>query len=130
MRATSAFILTAILAAVLFPTPATAQQKGGEDETGPYDPVPGFPQPIGSKGHVWGSQGGVFAETPDRIFIANRGELLIPQYLPKNYNGFYGSIDVSQTMNGTSRRATPPDAMRNCIVILDGHGKIVESWTQ
>jgi len=130
MRATPAFILTAILASVLFPTPATAQQKGGEDETGAYDPVPGFPQPIGSKGHVWGSQGGVFAETPDRIFIANRGELLIPQYLPKNYNGFYGSIDVSQTMNGASRRATPPDAMRNCIVILDGNGKIVESWTQ
>src|SRR5207302_1396757 len=62
---------------------ASSQSRvGGEDETGPYDVATGWPQPLGHPGWIWGSQGGVFAETPDRIYIANRGELPIPEKAP------------------------------------------------
>src|SRR4029077_11293805 len=67
--------------------PAAAAQKGGEDETGPADVAPGWPQPLGHAGYTWGSQGGVFAESPNRIYIANRGELPIPEKAPEGYTG-------------------------------------------
>ena len=37
-------------------------QKGGEDETGPYNVVEGWPQKFAKEGYMQGSQGGVFAE--------------------------------------------------------------------
>ncbi|TMG80167.1 MAG: hypothetical protein E6H78_19015, partial [Betaproteobacteria bacterium] len=65
--------------------PAVAQEKGGQDETGPYEVVPDWPKPLtdapdGVKhdGWTWGSVGAVYAETPDRIWIAQRGELPLP----------------------------------------------------
>ena len=52
------------------------QEKGGEDEFGPYEVVANWPQPIpGMDGWTWGSTGGVFAETPDRVWIGQRGML-------------------------------------------------------
>ena len=130
MRTRSRLLLAVILAAGLFAVANFAQEKGGEDETGPYDVVAGFPQAIAPKGYVYGSQAGVFAETPNRIFIASRGELLLPAIPPAGYNGSYGTIDNKQTMNGASRRETPPDVMRNCIVVVDGTGKVLEVWNQ
>ena len=65
--------------------PAVAQEKGGQEEFGPYEVVPNWPQPLpdgpdGVKhdGWTWGSVGAVYAETPDRIWIAQRGELPLP----------------------------------------------------
>ena len=49
------------------------QEKGGEDETGPYEVVAGWPQPWAQTGYIWGSQPGVFAESPNRMFLAVRG---------------------------------------------------------
>ncbi len=128
-------MLVSVIAWGLFSAPVLAQEKGaqekgGEDETGPYNVVAGFPKPIAPKGYTWGSQAGVFAETPNRIFIANRGELLLPAIMPPGYNGSYGSIDVAQTFNGASRRETPPDLMRDCLLVVDGTGKLLEDWTQ
>ncbi len=133
MRMKLTFLVTAVLAAGVIAQPARSQvsrDKGGEDETGPYEPVSGFPQPIAPAGFTWGSQAGVFAETPNRIFLANRGELLLPAITPPGYNGFFGTIDIKQTNNGASRRETPPDVMRDCIVVVDGTGKMLEDWTQ
>ena len=62
-----------------------AGQKGGQEEFGPYELVENWPQPLpdgpdGVKhdGWTWGSVGAVYAETPDRIWIAQRGELPLP----------------------------------------------------
>ena len=64
---------------------ATPQERGGQDEFGPYEPVANWPQPLpdgpdGVKhdGWTWGSVGAIYAETPDRIWIAQRGELPLP----------------------------------------------------
>src|SRR2546427_11955447 len=69
------------------PSAAAASRVGGEDETGPYEVASGWPQPLGHPGFTWGSQGGVFAESPNRIYIANRGELPIPEKSPEGYTG-------------------------------------------
>ena len=101
---------------------AAARSRGGEDETGPYDVATGWPQPLGHPGWIWGSQGGVFAETPDRIYIANRGELPIPEKAPEGYTGGYGAFGQPATA-GKPR-------MQNCILVVDGNGKLLEDWTQ
>jgi len=54
---------------------AMAPNKGGEDETGPYEVVPNWPQPFHEEGWTWGSTAAVWAESPDRVFVFQRGEL-------------------------------------------------------
>ncbi|MGH9787050.1 MAG: peptidyl-alpha-hydroxyglycine alpha-amidating lyase family protein [Terriglobia bacterium] len=105
----------------LLSTPAVAQ-KGGEEETGPYDVVANWPQPFARQGYIQGSQGGVFAESPNRIFLGNRGELKAPDPLPANWNGAWGST-------GQPANQAKPD-LRNNIVIVDANEKMIESWTQ
>ncbi len=119
-------LLLAVAAAVgfgLVSAPAQLQQKGGEgDETGPYEVVDKWPQPFARPGYIQGSQGGVFAESADRIFMANRGELKLPARLPDDFNGSWGSLGQRATLG------TPE--LRNCIIIVDANGKLIESWTQ
>jgi hypothetical protein len=91
------------------------------DETGPYEVVPNWPQQLARPGYALGSQGGVFAESPNRIILVNRGEIKLPDKLPNNFTGAYGSIGSS---------LTPTPEMRNCIIIVDAAGKMIESWTQ
>ena len=50
-----------VMACDLLSGPALLQERGGEDETGPYEVVPNWPQPIARPGYALGSQGGVFA---------------------------------------------------------------------
>src|SRR5262245_32463626 len=69
--------LMALFAAGLA-SPGLQQEKGGEDETGPYEVVARWPTPWAKQGYIWGSQPGVFAQSPDRIFIVARGELKLP----------------------------------------------------
>lgn len=96
--------------------------KGGEDETGPYEVVENWPKPWAAPGYVWGSQPGVFAESPNRIFITHRGELKLPATLPRGFNGMWGSTG--------ERATTPAPEVRNCIVVVDGSGALIEAWTQ
>ena len=64
----------------------------------------------------------MFAETPNRIFLAVRGELKLPATLGRGFNGIWGSL---------GERATVPKAeMRNCILVVDASGKVIEAWNQ
>ena len=52
--------------------------------TGPYRVVENWPKPLpdtrhSHEGWTWGSFGGVYAESPDRVWIAMRGELPLPK---------------------------------------------------
>src|SRR6266699_3154127 len=114
--------LVAGISLSLCSAPTLAQEKGGDDRTGPYDAVQGWPQPLPDKGYIWGSTGGIFAETPNRIFIANRGELKLPEKLPANFNGFWGSLGEQAT--------SPTPIFKNCIAVVDSNGKLIEAWTQ
>src|SRR5437899_9662914 len=51
--------------------------------TGPYKVVENWPKPLPDTRHshdgwTWGSFGDVYAESPDRIWLAMRGELPLP----------------------------------------------------
>ena len=113
--------VAAVFACGLLSGPALLQERGGEDETGPYEVVSNWPQQLARPGYALGSQGGVFAESPDRIILVNRGEIKLPDKLPNNFTGAYGSVGSA---------LTPTPEMRNCIIIVDGAGKMIESWTQ
>jgi DNA-binding beta-propeller fold protein YncE len=120
-----ALLLASALAVGLFSAHASLQvaQKGGEDETGPYDVVKDWPKPWSAQGYIWGSQPGILAESPNRVFVLERGEIKLPDKpMGRGFNGNWGS---------TGERASVPKAEpRNCIVVLDSTGKMIESWTQ
>ena len=78
----TAVLAAALIASAVFTGRAAPalQEKGGQEEFGPYELVENWPQPLqdgadGVKhaGWTWGSVGAVYAETPDRIWIAQRG---------------------------------------------------------
>jgi len=54
-------------------------EMSDERVTGPYDVVKGWPKPMstwpGHENWTWGSTQAIFAQNPNRIFIAQRGEL-------------------------------------------------------
>ena len=54
--------------------------KGGQDVFGPYDPVQNWPRPLGESlpnhdAWTWSQATDVFAESPDRVIVAQKGEL-------------------------------------------------------
>src|SRR6266576_95130 len=58
---------------------AVPSEKGGQDMFGAYDIVPNWPKPLtalpGHEKWTWGAGQSVFAESPNRVFILQRGEL-------------------------------------------------------
>src|SRR2546428_3395902 len=58
---------------------AVPSVKGGQDMYGPYDSVAGWPKDLstrpGHEGWTFGAGQSVFAESPNRIFVLQRGEL-------------------------------------------------------
>ena len=52
---------------------------GGQDMFGPYDIVKGWPKDLstvaGNEKWTWGAGQSIFAESPDRIYVLQRGEL-------------------------------------------------------
>src|ERR1043166_9169318 len=103
----AAWLVVAVVFAVFSP-PASLQQRndvkaakgGAGDIIGDYEiPDPNWPQwahPYPKPGYIWGSQGGVFAESPNRIYLANRGELKLPDKVPPNFPGNWGFFNRSE----------------------------------
>jgi hypothetical protein len=140
-RSHAALIAIVAAAAVV----AIAQEKGGQEEFGPYEAVENWPQPLPDgpdgvthAGWTWGSMGAVYAETPDRIWIAMRGELPLPPgaapWTP------YGMLDPARVANGNDdglSATCEPTAKRgwerryhHVIFVVDRNGKQVQYWPQ
>jgi len=104
---------------VLAACAVTTARKGGEEESGPYEVVPNWPQALHSDGWSWGSTAGIWAESPDRVFVYGRGEL-----------------PAAKEMPGTNALPKRPPATggkprwQNCLMVFDRNGKLVESWRQ
>ncbi len=110
--------------------------------TGPYRVVPDWPKPLPDDEHshdgwTWGSMGGVYAESPDRIWIAMRGEL--PLQAGMEPWQAYGATDVvgnaPPTTDGLSSRCVPTQNRRgyerrweHSIFVVDAEGNLVENW--
>jgi DNA-binding beta-propeller fold protein YncE len=125
---------------------AQSQDRGGQEEFGPYEPVEGWPQPIPDRndgvkhdGWTWGSVGGVFAETPDRIWVAMRGELPLPEGNPPwTPYALLNPPRGNATGNDDGKNATCGDTEKrgwqrryhHVIYVLDRNGKLVQDWLQ
>ena len=108
-------VISVIVASGLVVTPALMQDM--PSGSSPYDAVDSWLKPFASSGYSFGSTGSVFAESPDRIFIAQRGENKLPDPIPPGFRGFFGSID-EDAMNAIHGRV-----QRNTIFVVDGDGK-------
>jgi hypothetical protein len=120
---TSAALAVAIGAALL-----TAQSQpgviSGPVGPSPYDVVRFWHKPFAKPGFAFGGNSGVFAETPDRIFVAQRGEFRMPEPVPAGFLGFAGSIGFN-VLTAVDRRV-----WQNCLYTLDANGAVKERWTQ
>lgn len=115
------FGLALVITVGLTAAPASLQ----EVITSPYDVVAGWMTPFADDGYAWGSHPGVFAESPDRIFVIQRGEIRLPDPLPSGWAGFVGSIGISALSPEEDTRV-----WRNCIFVVDGDGDLIETWDQ
>jgi hypothetical protein len=126
---------------------AIADEKDSQDVTGPYEVVADWPKPLSKlPGHekwTWGAVESVFAESPNRVFILQRGEipnLTRPKEIAYPEVGPGLSFPVAQVpfrnaSVGVVTAAGNPvwsgklgvDARwEDCIVVADAAGNIVE----
>ena len=113
-----------LLLAVHAPTLFGQESAPGPIGPSPYDVVSGWHKPFAEKGYAFGGNSGVFAESPDRIFIAQRGETLLPDPIPPEFEGYAGSIGIN-VLRDTDRRV-----WRHCLYTLDGDGTVIDIWNQ
>jgi len=142
---------------------AVPGEKGGWDITGPYEAVPNWPKPMSQlPGHekwTWGAVEGVFAESPNRVFIVQRGELPaltrpmntpVPQFgpslsFPVNEvpfrNASQGPVAALPGGGGPGQLPEKADEYwkgtkgvdarwEHNLVVIDSQGNITEQWTQ
>jgi hypothetical protein len=114
--------LTLLLTA---PAPGLAQAViSGPVGPSPYDVVRAWHKPFQQPGYAFGGNSGVFAESPDRIFVAMRGEYRLPIPVPAEFEQHAGTIGVN-VLNAVDGRV-----WRNCLYTLDRNGEVKELWTQ
>jgi peptidylamidoglycolate lyase len=128
--------------------------KGGQDIFGPYEVVENWPKPMseslpGHEGWTYSITMDVFAESPDRVFLVQKGELpLIEErppsvWLPELGPGLpqrqakVGELQAGNSIpNGDQLEAQgvgrPGIDWRweHCVLVVDAEGNIVEEWTQ
>ncbi len=96
---------------------AAAQDKGGEDETGPYEVVAGWPKPLHTDGWTWGSTEGVWAESPNRIWAFQRGEVFVEK-----------APERPQDPRTSATERKP--RMEHVLMVFDAKGQLIQSWEQ
>ena len=103
---------------------AVAQNKGGSDETGAYEVVAAWPKALaGHDGWVSGPITGIFAESPDRVFILQRGELQLPA-------DFRGPNRIFGATGRTASSAVAQARREHFVLVVDRNGTITETWDQ
>ena len=142
---------------------AVPSERGGVDLTGPYEVVADWPKPLsnlpGHENWTWGSSQGVFAESPDRVFMVQRGELpamerpagrAVPEIGP-SLSFPVGQVPFRNASQGPA--SSPPGAgapgadpddpaqawrgrmgvdarWEHTIVVFNAEGDMIEDWTQ
>lgn len=116
-------VLGAVIATGLLAGPAALQESGATAPS-PYQAVEGWLTPFADAGFAFGGNSGVFPESPDRIFVLQRGETRLPDPVPPGFAGFVGSIGIN------ALRAADRRTWQHCIFVVDGDGNVIDVWDQ
>ena len=116
--------MAVLMLAVQVPTLVAQDVEPGPVGPSPYNIVSGWHTPFAEAGYAFGGNSGVFAESPDRIFIAQRGETRLPSPIPPEFAGHAGTLGIN-VLRATDRRF-----WRNCLYTLDRDGDVIEIWNQ
>jgi len=110
--------------ALVVSSPALSQQNNARGPIGesPYNIVSLWADPFAEAGYAFGGNSGVFAESADRIIIAQRGETVLPYPLPDDFLGFGGHVGLN-VLRDTERRT-----WNNCLFVVNGDGELIEAW--
>ena len=119
----SVLVFVTVMAGGLLASPAALQDLGPTGPS-PYEVVDGWLKPFAGEGFAFGGNSGVFPESPDRIFVVQRGETRLPDPVPDGFTGFVGSIGLN------ALREAPRRTWQNCIFIVDGDGNVIDVWDQ
>ena len=111
------------LAACAVPEEAAPSYEVATIDAGAYGIVDGWLKPFQDEGFAWGGNSGIYAESPDRIFILQRGETRLPDPVPAEFTGFVGSIGIN-ALRGVGR------TWQNVIFTVDGNGNVLDVWDQ
>ena len=114
----------AILVLVSLSFDSLLSQDLGPTGPRPYDVVANWHTPFAEEGFAFGGNSGVFAESPDRIFISQRGETRLPNPVPPEFAGYAGSIGINVLSDSEFR------TWQNCLMVVDGDGNVLEVWDQ
>ena len=121
-------VVVSALLIVAGPVSALRAQSTGPIEgpvgPSPYNIISGWHKPFAEEGFAFGGSSGVFAESPNRIFVAQRGETRLPDPIPAEFSGFAGSIGINVLF------ATDLRVWEHCLYTLDGDGNVREMWDQ
>jgi len=113
--------LAACTVVSLSAAPAWSQDPGPVGPS-PYEAVDGWLKPFDA-GFTFGGNVGVQPDTPNRIFILQRGSTQLPNPVPAGYEGNAASIGMAP-QKGEGR------VYRNVIFVVDGNGRMIEAWSQ
>ena len=138
-------------------------RKGGQDTFGHYAVAADWPKPLaqfaGSAAWTYGAAQSVFAVTPDRVFVLQRGELpVVERPATQRLRGVAPSLEypvfrlpirsatVASPPAGGAAGTMPPDGLKawqelggvlgvdarweHCILVFDRDGNVIEDWTQ
>lgn len=116
--------LLALFLSFSLATSALAQQGNARGRIGesPYNVISGWAVPFQEDGFAFGGNSGVWAESEDRIIIAQRGETVLPYPLPDDFPGFAGHLGIN-TLIETTRRT-----WQNCLYTVNADGEVIEIW--
>ena len=93
-------------------------------DVGAYGAVQGWLKPFQEEGFAWGGNSGVYAESPDRIFIIQRGETRLPTPIPEGFEGWAGSVGINALRQPDLR------TWQNVIFTVNREGEVTDVWDQ
>lgn len=110
------------LSACLLINSVSAQDTGIVGPT-PYENITQtWMQPFAEDGFTWGGTPGVHVQSPDRIFVLQRGETRLPNPIPPEYTNFAGSLGWNVVRDPESK------VWHNCLYVINSDGIVLEVW--
>ena len=97
-----------------------SQNARGPIGESPYDVIPLWADVFQKDGFAFGGNSGIWAESADRIIIAQRGETILPHPVPDDFLGFAGDLGIN-VLTDTNRRT-----WQNCLYTVNGEGEVIE----